>query len=519
MANVIIDIATEFTGKKAFKEADTAVGKLAKGAANLAGALGVAFSTRAILNYSKVAMKAAAQDQEAQAVLAQNLKNLGLAYANVDSEGFISSLEKQTAILDDELRPAYAKLARTTGSIGKTQKIMKVAFDAAKGSGQSYSSVIETLSQAYVGNQKGLKKLSLGFTTAELSAMSFDEVLQVVTEHFNGAGTKALEGYAGKMAKLDVASKNASETIGGALLDAFSSLAGNGDIDKATSKIDTFSKGAADLIRYLSGAKNIADAFRGVDFDLTGPALIVNKPRYGGTTGAPGAMAGQTAAKKAEKAALDRAKKLADIGKKTNKVAGESLKLAKARATFDLQKIQIEAALKGKISEEEKARLLLLKAIENENVGDIDKYTKALDAAQSQVAKLQGQLDLIKSIKVADPFAAYKTGSASAIDEINKVTTALLAMGRFPAVIAGAGGSVGGSSIAGNYPSSGFPGADINGGSGSFGSNTGGSTTTINVTVEGTVTSETDLANTIVEVINQSSWAGIQTAWNRAAKE
>ena len=516
-----INVKAVFTGKKAFKEADTATTKLAKGAGKLAGALGIAFSTRAILNYSKAAMKAAAQDQEAQAVLSQNLKNLGLAYANVDSEGFIASLERQTAILDDELRPAYAKLARVTGSIGKTQKIMKVAFDAAKGSGQSYNAVIETLSQAYVGNQKGLKKLNLGFTAAELSAMSFDEVLQVITEHFNGAGTKALEGYAGKMAKLDLASKNASETIGGALLDAFSQLAGNGDIDKATSKIDTFSKGAADLIRYLSGAKNVADAFRQVDFNLlgglTGKGLVTDKQKNGGALGAPGAMANQTAAKKAEKAALDRAKKLAEISKKTNKAAGESLKLAKAKAVFDLQKIQIEAALKGKISDEEKARLLLLKAIENENVDDIDKYTKALKKAEDETAALQAKLDLVKSIKIADPFAAFKTGTQEAIDKVNALQAAAL-----KAFAAQAGLSYNpGQNFDRNYDAkvAAVTSAINSGTSGSSGGTTTTVTPTVVVNVAGSVTSDTDLTTKIVEVINQQSWAGVQVAWNRASKE
>ena len=109
MSNIVIDIAAEFTGKKAFKSADTSAQKLAKSAKKLGAALGIAFSTRAIVQYVKMASVAAAQDQKAQKLLAVNLKNLGLAYANADSERFIASLEKQTTILDDELRPAYAQ--------------------------------------------------------------------------------------------------------------------------------------------------------------------------------------------------------------------------------------------------------------------------------------------------------------------------------------------------------------------------------------------------------------------------
>ena len=46
-----VDIFSVFTGKKAFKQADTATAKLAKGAKKLGVALGLAFSTKAIVNY------------------------------------------------------------------------------------------------------------------------------------------------------------------------------------------------------------------------------------------------------------------------------------------------------------------------------------------------------------------------------------------------------------------------------------------------------------------------------------
>jgi len=169
-APLAINVKAIFTGKKAFKQADTAVDTLAKGAKNLAKSLGIAFSVRAVVQYTKAAAIAAAQDQQAQALLSTNLKNLGLAYASVDSEKFIANLEKQTSILDDELRPAYSQLARVTGNIATTQKLMSVAFDVSKGAGLSYASTIDILSQAYVGNKKGLKQLNTGLTTAELAA-------------------------------------------------------------------------------------------------------------------------------------------------------------------------------------------------------------------------------------------------------------------------------------------------------------------------------------------------------------
>ena len=106
MANVIIDVAAEFTGRKAFDQAGKATTGLEKNVKKLASALGLAFSTRAVVNFAKQSVKAFAEDDAAITVLRQNLKNLGLAYQSVNAENFIAKLEEQTGILDDELRPA-----------------------------------------------------------------------------------------------------------------------------------------------------------------------------------------------------------------------------------------------------------------------------------------------------------------------------------------------------------------------------------------------------------------------------
>ena len=351
MSNILIEILAEFTGKKAFKQADTAAATLAKSAKKLGAALGIAFSARAVVQYTKAASIAAAQDQKAQQLLAINLKNLGLAYANLDSEKFIATLESQSAILDDELRPAYAQLARVTGSIATTQKLMTVAFDASSGSGLSYASTIDILSQAFVGNQKGLKQLNLGYTAAELKAKSFDELIAIITDRFAGAGKTALSGYAGQMDKLNVATSNAAETLGGAFLDGFKSIAGGGDIDRATSKIDKFSEGLAGVIRVLTGVNDLGAMLKGVEW--TGfLGLIPVAPKLQGAQSPGERKAIDAAAKKAEEQRLKimreqakvQAKILADK-KRQATLDKANLLLGKGVKIFDMDEIQIAAAL------------------------------------------------------------------------------------------------------------------------------------------------------------------------------
>jgi hypothetical protein len=386
MSNIVIDIAAQFTGKKSFTEADRAAQKLNRTVKNLAGAFGVTFSAAAFVNYSKMAVKAFAEDDKAARTLTKTLNNLGLAFANTEVQDFISDLEKQFGVLDDFLRPAYQKLITTTGDFRKSQDLLRIALDLSAQSGESVVSTSNDLSQALIGNTKGLRKYNLGLTTAQLSAMSFEEVLARITKISKGQAALAADTYSGKLDKLKVAGANASEVLGGALLDSFIKLSG-GDIDSATSKIDTFSTTLAKLLRLLTGADSMQELFSKVDFKY---GFIPTDRKV--STNRSASPAGTFMRNAAEIKAAAAAKKLADeqaaSQKKLLKTQQDLLKLNKAKAIFDLQKIQIEAALKGKISEEDRIRLLLMKAIEDENISQIEKYTKMLDEAQKNTEKL-----------------------------------------------------------------------------------------------------------------------------------
>jgi hypothetical protein len=424
MSNILIEILAEFTGKKAFKQADTAAATLAKSAKKLGAALGIAFSARAVIQYTKAASIAAAQDQKAQQLLAINLKNLGLAYANLDSEKFIANLEKQSGILDDELRPAYSQLARVTGSIATTQKLMTVAFDASNGSGLSYASTIDILSQAFIGNQKGLKQLNLGYTAAELKAKSFDEIIAIITDRFAGAGKTALSGYAGQMDKLNLATSNAAETLGGAFLDAFKSIAGGGDIDRATSKIDKFAEGLAGVIRVLTGVNSLEAMLK--DVEWTGfLGLVPVAPKIAGAQSPGERKAIDAAAKKAEEQRLKIIREQAKLSAKiladkrlSAAIDKANLALNKGTDIFDMDKIQLNAAMinqadqLGKVTSQSQLLMIandvarlkikqdilaLEEAIASKDAGRIEAATKQLNEDLKILGTLQNQ-----NIKLAD---------------------------------------------------------------------------------------------------------------------
>ena len=428
MSNVAINIAAEFTGKKAFKQADNATQKLTRSVKTLGGAIGVAFSARAIVAYSKASINAFAADDAAAKTLTKTLSNLGLGFADLEIKTFISDLERQSGVLDDSLRPAYQKLVTTTGDYRRSQSLLQTALDLSAQSGVDLLTVSSDLGRAFVGNTRGLLKYNLGLNKTQLAAMSFEEVLLRITKISEGQAALAADTYAGKLNKLTVASENAKEVLGGALLDAIIKL-GGGDVDKTTDKIDKLSSSLSRMIRLATGTSDmsIGEILRGVDYKYGFiPTDKVRAPRSKSPAGTY--MRNQAeikAAAEAKRIAAEQAK----TQKALTKAQQDAFKLAKAKAVFDLQKIQIEAALKGKISAEDEIRLKLMKAIEEENLSNIDKYQKALEKAQEKSKELADALAAIKASEAANPFAKWADYVKEAIDLTNSVAQASLQAG------------------------------------------------------------------------------------------
>jgi len=388
--DLVINIASQFLGKKSFADADKATKKLTGSVKNLGRTLGVTLSAGAVLAYGKASVKAASDDIKAQKLLANSLKNVGLAYASVDVENFINKLQSQTGILDDTLRPAFSNLAAVTGSVAQTQKLMGLAFDVSSGSGLDYASTIDLLSQAYVGNTKGLKQLKLGLTQAEIKAMSFDEIVDTLNQRFSGSGAIALSSYTGQMDLLKVSASNASETIGTSLLGAISSLGGSDGISKVGGQIESAASSLANFIDSIVYLKEQIASIPGAGivkgaFGLVGNVLgrfspqrleeLIKEVKGPQPFSQPMSLANQdtgraalAAAKKAELDAIKRNKELAKLAKDQAKSAAATAKakrdqaaldkaalaLGKGQDVFNLDAIQIQAALLAKQQEIDK---------------------------------------------------------------------------------------------------------------------------------------------------------------------
>lgn len=417
MANVVIDIATEFTGKKAFKQAETATDKLSKGVKNLARNVGLAFGTAAVVSYAKASVRAAADDQKAQQQLALALKNVGLERDAANTEQYINRLETEFGILDDLLRPAYQKLAVATRDSAESQRLLNLSLDIAASTGKDVNAVATALSRAYLGTNTALTRLGVGLTKADLKTKSFEEITAQLANTFSGSAAAAADTFSGQLAILSVGAANASEIIGTSLIDALNELGEN--------------TSAADLANNMKlTATYIADVIRGVgtlggklnDIPIIGDLNVGMIPILGSYLELlreagkvrpmrnPNEHMARAPQLKEERTAIALTKtsnklKKIDNDATTRKIVltGDQLALAELEKKFDVDRIGLYAALNASTDGETKMRLLSLIAIQDQNTalaGMIKKANEAENAFATLIEALRATIrSMLDSIK------------------------------------------------------------------------------------------------------------------------
>jgi len=409
MADLKIDIASVFSGKKAFQDAAKSTINLNSQVKNLAKSYLGLFTAQQLARRSFDAAKAFAADDKAARVLTQSLNNLGLAFADPSVRNFIADLEKQFGVLDDQLRPAFQRLLTTTGSVTKAQSLLRTALDLSAASGADVVSVAGDLSKGFVGQTRALAKYGIGLTQAELKAMSFEEVQTRINDLFGGQATVAVDTYAGALQRLSVAGNNAKEIIGGGLLDALAALGGGGEggltntlnlIEKTSTALATFVR------RFGVGVGQLAALARGdlQAFRAIGEAEMNRGIDRSGITPAIRAELTKAAADKAAKKNRDA---LLKTTKEQTKAIKEQTALQKAGTLFDIQQTQIIAALKGDISAEERKRLELQLAILTGNTSEASKLAGELAKSQGLSQQLAAYLASLPDAK--NPFTAWKS--------------------------------------------------------------------------------------------------------------
>jgi len=412
MANVVIDIAAQYTGNKAFKQAESATSKLEKSVAKLGKQLLGVFAAGKLLSFSKSAVKAFAADEKAARSLSLALANTGNAFRGIEVEKFIGDLQRATGVLDDNLRPAFRTLLTATGDVTKSQEGLKLALDIAAGTGKDLGAVSMALAKAYGGQTTALSRLGAGLSKATLKTGDLDLITAELTKKFSGQALAAAEGYSGQLDRLAVAAENSKEIIGKGLLDSLALLSGPDGISKSTRQMEDLATAIADtvyglaiLVDKLQGGR-IGKAIFGTFGDvLSNLQPFASLRKLGSSSRAtPAQSPGER--KQIDKINADALKfqkqqnslKKIDNDLTTRKIVltADQQALEELKKKFDVERVGLFAALNQATDQETQMRLKSLIAIKDNDAALAGKIKAELEAA-SATAMLTGSLKALSA--------------------------------------------------------------------------------------------------------------------------
>ena len=191
-------------------------GKKAGLAFAAAGVAAAAYAGKLLID----GVKSAIADEAAQAKLAATLQNVtGATTAQIaEVEKQITKTSLLTGVTDDELRPSFERLLRSTQDSSEALKLQRLALDIAAGSGKSLEAVSNALGKGLDGSTTALGKLGIGLSAAELKTMSMEEITAKLANTFGGQAAVKADTFAGRMDRLKVAFNESVETVGFAVL-------------------------------------------------------------------------------------------------------------------------------------------------------------------------------------------------------------------------------------------------------------------------------------------------------------
>ena len=268
-----IPIISSFDGKgiskaiKQFKQLETtgdkvsfAIRKGAQAAGIALAGIGVAAGAVGGLLFS--AAKAAMEDARSQRELAASIKSVTRVSAPQLKaiEDYIDATQRSYGISDDKLRPALARIVRSTKDVAKAQSVLTTALRVSTATGKPLETVANALSKSYDGQNRALGQLGLGFHKAQIEAMSFEEVQAKLDKRFAGAASDAANSFEGKVARLKISFDELKESAGTQILPVLSKVA-----DAGIRISDAFGKGGAS-----AALRQFRDELESVLYDSNG---------------------------------------------------------------------------------------------------------------------------------------------------------------------------------------------------------------------------------------------------------
>ena len=192
---VNVPISATWNGR-ALKQAESQLGgfkkSFGKAFMGIGAAAGAAVGVTALGNALVDMASAAAEDQKSVVALSKAMQNIGLGGATAQAEAFIKQTMLATGVVDDQLRPAFQKLATASGSLEDAQQGLTLGLDLQAAGYGDLGTVTKALSAAYAGNTTALSRLKLPLDAGILASKDMAKITAALTDLVGGPAAAAV---------------------------------------------------------------------------------------------------------------------------------------------------------------------------------------------------------------------------------------------------------------------------------------------------------------------------------------
>ncbi len=234
-------------------------------------ALAFAAAGAAIGAFAVSAVKAAAEDETAQRRLAETIEATTGATAKqiAGVEDYIKQTSIAVGVTDDNLRPAFTRLVRSTQDVEEAQKLLNLALDLSAATGKPLETISMALGRAYDGNTTALGRLGLGLDADIIKSKDFDAIFKELTGTFGNFAENESETTAKQLERVQIALDEAKESIGAALLPVVQEL--------TAWILDNFIPALEAFIAGLTGQDGLEDSLTDTEKKFVGYGKTVRK--------------------------------------------------------------------------------------------------------------------------------------------------------------------------------------------------------------------------------------------------
>lgn len=375
------------------------------------GKAGAVAAAAGLAILAKNSVAAALQQEKLDKSLKLTLGTIGKGGLSGEVSKFIAGLQSATNVSEEQLVPAMQQLITQTGDLESSQTLLKTALDVSAGTGKDLSSVLDAITKAAVGNYKSIGALGIGFTAAQAKAMGFTDVMLELGK-YTGSAEEATKTLDGQIKSFRISAGEATETLGTGFLNAYAIISGGRpliqdlgkDLEDVAGSFSNIFVGLAESTK-KKGLGVYGDLFKVAIEGLVGESGTLQELERQGKRAL--GLNKETANQREDR--VSSTKKLltyeeiiANIQKnilKNEKLttkeksaqAALDKKKAEISAMFDIEKINLQAALSRKLTAEDELRVKILQ-----------KLSDGTAAAVNEAQRYADVLKVIEDGKISD---------------------------------------------------------------------------------------------------------------------